>query len=105
MKKINLFLIAVVLSLSILSRGQCPLGDVNLGSQSDIVEFSQNYPSCTDLDGDLYLSSEKITDVSVLSNITSIGGNLYVYETACEVVSLPNLVSVDGNLSFHQKHV
>lgn len=43
--------------------------------QQDIDDFSINYPGCTVIEGDVYISSDYITNFSGLNQITAINGN------------------------------
>src|SRR5690606_32647453 len=79
---------------------QCPAGNVTLTSQADIDAFAINYPNCTEISGDLYISGSTITDLSPLNNLTSVGGNLYIdYNSSLtNLDGLSNLTSVGGFL-------
>ena len=62
-----LFSWAVFLELN----AQCPPGHVQFNSQSEVDQFIIDYPNCTVISGDLYISGG-ITDLMGLQNITSI---------------------------------
>src|SRR5690606_16971465 len=69
-------------------KAQCLItGDVYLTSQALIDNYANHYSNCTQILGDLYIST--ITDLSPLSNLTSVGGSLYIYNN-------PNLTNLDG---------
>ncbi len=78
---------------------QCPPGDLTLGVQWAVEDFLVNYPNCTEINGDLEItssiSSNHITDLSGLSNITSISGSLFIVSTE-SLTNLDDLI----NLSF-----
>ncbi|WP_460218239.1 T9SS type A sorting domain-containing protein [Psychroserpens sp. MEBiC05023] len=63
---------AICFFVSFLSFGQCPTNNITLSSQADVDAFATNYPGCTELDIDLSISGNDITDLSPLSNIESI---------------------------------
>ena len=42
---------------------QCPVGNVNLGTQSEVDVFLSTYPTCEIIDGDLIIGSS-VTDIS-----------------------------------------
>src|SRR5690606_2538851 len=79
---------------------QCPAGDVILGSQTEVDDFATNHPNCTEISGDLYIYGNDITDLSPLSNLTSVGGNLYIFSNSSllNLDGLNNLTSVGGLL-------
>src|SRR5690606_22616637 len=77
---------------------QCPSGDVNLYSQTEVNNFGANYPNCTAIAGQLWIQGNSITDLSPLSNIQSTGGLLHVWSTSVtNVDALSNITSV-GNM-------
>ena len=87
--------------------GNCPDGDVELGSQSQVDSFKLEYPDCTELNGGLYIgvisgplfSSTDITNLDGLSNITSIPGTLEIThnDELTHLLGL-NLSQLDGDL-------
>src|SRR5690606_29817153 len=79
---------------------QCPAGTVSLTSQAQIDDFATNYPNCTEISGDLYISGSTITDLSPLSNLTSVGGYLRISTNSSltDLDGLSNLTSVGGYL-------
>src|SRR5690606_4521218 len=82
---------------------QCPAGNVSLTSQADIDAFAITYPNCTEISGYLRISGSTITDLSPLSNLTSVGGYLYIYENSnlTNLNGLSNLTSVGGYLEIY----
>jgi len=73
---------------------QCPTGDVDFESQDDINQFLLLYPNCTTINGDLSLS-RNVTDLSGLSNLTTITGQLIADDSKIEnFTGLNNLTSV-----------
>ena len=85
---------------------QCPTGgsSTSFYTQADIDEFAINYPNCTQLGnvviGYLSTPSSSITSLSGLSQITSIGGLLWIRNTLAltDLSGLNNLTSVGGDL-------
>lgn len=65
-----------------------PYGNYYFYSQSDIDNFSINYPSCTQLEGDVFIEGD-MTNLLGLSEVTSIGNYL-------SIVLVPNLQSLEG---------
>ncbi|KGE85833.1 MAG: T9SS type A sorting domain-containing protein [Phaeodactylibacter xiamenensis] len=84
---------------------QCPPGDVILSSQAEVDAFVADYPDCTEIAGSMLIGSlsdpTDITDISGLSNLTSIGGNLDLLDndSISSLAGLELLVSIDGDLN------
>mgnify|MGYP005990780817 CR=1 FL=1 len=51
---------------------QCPTSSITLSSQADVDAFIIDYPNCTGLQADLYISGSDITDLSPLQNLESL---------------------------------
>lgn len=78
----------------------CPQDDVYLSSQADVNQFATNYPNCTTISGNLFISDAGITSLAPLSGITTIGGNLDIRDTSLTNLSgLHNVTSLGGNPS------
>src|SRR5690606_14947012 len=56
----------------------CPVGDVTLASQTQVNNFLINYPNCTEIQGNLHIQGNNITNLSALGNITGITGHLTI---------------------------
>jgi hypothetical protein len=100
--KLHALLLIVLGTLSYQTFAQCPPENVSLSSQTEIIAFLTAYPNCQELNGSLYISSDSVTDISGLSNLTSILGALNLHQTACPELYFPNLTEIGGNLSLHQ---
>src|SRR5690606_12196009 len=83
---------------SFTTRPLCPPGDVILTSQTEVDAFATNYPNCTEISSDLNISGSTITNLDGLSNLTSVGGNLYISSNSSltNLDGLSNLTSVGG---------
>src|SRR5690606_19456474 len=83
-------------------KGQCPPGGITFSSQAEIDAFATNYPNCTET-GYLSISGSTITDLSPLSNLTSIGGYLNIYNNSnlTNLDGLSNLTSIGGFLDIY----
>src|SRR5690606_20292603 len=92
---------------------QCPTGDVELYSQADVNNFATNYPNCTEVSGILTIQGANITDLTPLSNLTSVGGYFIIGSTSdlnnldgfsnltsvgrfLRIESNPNMTNLDG---------
>ncbi len=98
MKKITLLLIVCFgLQFATYSQGCLPNG-LFVDSQEELDNFQTNYPNCTQIEGFVTINGDDITDLSSLSNITSIGEHLII--TSCELLTnlsgLDNLTYVGG---------
>ena len=81
----------------------CPSGDITLLSQNDVNNFAAMYPDCTQLAGSLklgdYATSNNISNISSLGNITSIGGHLRVLRTQLtDINSFSSVTTINGEL-------
>ncbi|MEZ4799776.1 MAG: T9SS type A sorting domain-containing protein [Flavobacteriales bacterium] len=85
----------------------CPPGDVHLASQAEVNQFAIDYPTCTHIDGALYIQvndgTTDVTNLAPLNNLISIAGSLSLNnnQNLVEFNGLENLSSVGGNLAFH----
>ncbi|MEZ4931527.1 MAG: hypothetical protein R2788_05285 [Saprospiraceae bacterium] len=79
---------------------QCPPGSVTLNSQSDVNDFAANFPTCTTISGNLTISGADINNLSGLTSLTSVTGNLTVENNAVlnSMFGLHHITSVGGNV-------
>ena len=75
----------------------CPSGDLYFSTQAEVDAFATNYPSCSSLNGGITISGPDITNLNALSGITSVLGNLSIYNNS----SLPNLIGLDNLIIVH----
>ncbi len=85
-----------------------PYGNYHFRSQSDIDNFQAVFPNCTELQGDVTISGNDITDLSGLNSVTTIGGNLYIggwdwlgwggNPSLTSLTGLENLAYIGGSL-------
>lgn len=71
---------------------QCPPGNLTLSNQADVDNLVSAYPNCTELPGDLTISSSPnnvITDLTPLSQITVVAGKI-------SIPQIFNDLSLDG---------
>ncbi len=92
----TLFLVFTFVFFANIVLGQCPPGAVTLQTQTQVNNFATTYPSCTTIDGNLIIqqqgTSDQITDISGLSSLTTINGDLNIRDNP----SLPNLTGLDN---------
>ncbi len=101
MKKL-LFLIALVaLSSSIVfSQGCLPEKALLLQPRNTIDNFQINYPGCTEIEGDVIISGNGISNLNGLSVLNSIGGNLMITDNSIlsSFSGLENVTIIGGYL-------
>jgi hypothetical protein len=76
-----------------------PYGNYYFLSQAEIDNFSDNYPECTELEGDVIISGNDITNVNGLIGISSIGGNLEINYNGVliNLKGMDSLTSIGGD--------
>src|SRR5690606_35741362 len=81
----------------------CPTGYLSFYSQADIDAFATNYPNCTEVSGNLTIQGANITDLTPLSNLTSVGGylNIDYNSSLTNLDGLNNLTSIGGYLNIY----
>ena len=112
MKKIIIILITLHISLFTLhetySQGCLPEG-IMFETQAEIDSFQINYPGCTEIEGDVTINGDNITNLNGLITLNSIAGNLIIgvdygwnANPALEYLTgLENLTSIGGNLTIN----
>lgn len=83
--------------------GQCP-EELFIGSQQQVYEFSNQYPNCEEIAGNLTIEgydTDRIQDLTPLSAITKVGGHLFIGNnlSLSTVEGLQNITFVGGNLT------
>ena len=88
----------LLLTINLISQPCLPEG-ITFTTQAQIDSFQINYPGCTEIEGDVEIYGDYITNLNGLNVLTSIGGYLWIgsYWTG----GMPNLASLSGldNLS------
>ena len=99
MKRILVFIVAFVFSTSLFSQPCYPDG-ITFSTQTEIDDFHLLNPDCSEIEGDLTISGDDITNVDSLLSVTSIGGDLSIrYNTdLSSLEGLSNLNQLGGNL-------
>lgn len=81
--------------------GICPTPNTTFNNQEGIDNFKINYPTCTQLQGNVSIVGYAITNLDGLSNITSISGSLSItysnYLTTLD--GLSSLTNIGGELN------
>ncbi len=107
MKKL-LYIVLIISSINSFVLGQSCLPDgIAFSTQQQIDDFVTDYPGCTEIEGDVCIgdcdypySPSNITNLNGLSQLTSIGGDLNIYNNAAltSLSGLENITSIGGNL-------
>ncbi len=100
MKKLSLF--AVILIFCILSAlsQSCLPGNNNFTLQSQIDNFQASNPGCTEIEGDIDIFNDDITNLNGFSVLTSIAGSLSIKwaTSLVDLSGLENITSIGGDL-------
>ena len=104
MKNLTLFIL-FTLHLSLftlhLSAQPCLPEGITFTIQEEIDSFQINYPNCTEIEGDVAIYGDDITNLDGLSNVITIGGTLQIGNNIQWSGANPVLISLGGlgNLS------
>ena len=102
----NIYAVLVALFLVNGTMGQskkpclsCLPQGITFSTQAEIDNFQTNYPNCTQIEGDVAIGGNDITNLNGLNVLTNFGGSLTVYSTALNnLTGLDNVTSVGGDL-------
>ncbi len=106
------YIISTLLSFlflcSFIKAQDCPPGDVTLYTQAQVDAFVANYPNCTTINGHLRIGdnvseADAVTDISGLSILTHITGDLRISEVfhLSSLTGLEQLEAIGGDLRFN----
>jgi len=101
MKTLYILFIVLLVSSSVMSQPCLPEG-ITFITQAQIDNFQINHPNCTEIEGDVVISGDYITNLNGLSVLTSLGGWLYICnynnDFLANLTGLDNLTSIEGGL-------
>ncbi len=83
----------------------CPISGINFSSQSQLDSFPILYPDCDFIEGDLTINpkSGSINSLNALSQLTGVGGNLIIRNTAINNLNgLENITTIGDALWINQ---
>ena len=95
MKLFGLIWFVLLLNQHSIAQSCLPNG-IGFYQQYQIDEFAANYPNCTEIEGDVFIQGNDITNLNGLSVLTSIGGSLYIGEFNTWQPVNPGLTSFTG---------
>ena len=95
------FILIVVCHFEMVSQSCLPDG-ITFTTQSQIDSFPIYYPGCTEIEGDVIIHGDDISNFLALDVLTVIGGgfNAYLCLRLKNLAGLENLTSIGGSLSF-----
>ncbi len=102
MKKLDLLLIAMVISYTVVfSQGCLPEG-ITFYTQGQIDNFQTNYPGCTEILGDVDINYS-ITNLVGLNSLITIGGHLAIEMNfgLTSLMGLENLSTIEGYFNIY----
>ncbi len=106
MKKL-IFLFVIVFIIQTTATAQSCLPDgITFTTQAEIDNFQINYPNCTEIEGDVEIGGDDITNLNGLNALTSIGGGLKIRgnNTLTSLVGLDNVTFLGGYLDILDNH-
>jgi len=106
MNKFTLTIAFILSNLLIIAQcdDSCLPEGITFTTQEEIDNFQTNYPGCTEIEGDVQINAWNnnfpVTDLSGLSVLTSIGGDLIIAgnDSLTSLAGLDNITSIGGNL-------
>jgi hypothetical protein len=100
MKKSILLIAAVLISFAAATAQSCLPEGIIFSTQEQIDNFQTNYPGCTEIEGDVTIFGNDITNLNGLSVLTFIGGDIDILSNAVltSMNGLNNLTSAGGSV-------
>jgi hypothetical protein len=107
MKRIFLIIAALAISHAVGFSQGCLSEGITFSNQNQIDNFQTNYPGCSEIEGDVTISGEDITNLDGLNVLVSIGGNLQIRLNTIlgELSGLHNLNYLGGDLRIEQNNL
>lgn len=101
MREVTIAITLSFLFISTFSQSCLPEG-IHFDIQAQVDSFQINYPGCTVIEGNVYISGDYINNLNGLNVLTGIGGNLKPYGGVSlqNLTGLENLTYINGYLSF-----
>ncbi len=100
MKRTFFFVLTFIFYCGSLLSQSCLPNEITFSTQTQIDSFPLNYPNCTEIEGDVTITSDvnslnPITNLNALSALTTIGGSLWISDNSITSLSgLDNLLAV-----------
>ena len=83
-----------------LTAQSCLPEGIIFNNQNQIDSFPINYPNCIEIEGDVVIYGDDITNLNELNALTSVGGDLWIVdnEALTSLTGLEGMISVGGDL-------
>lgn len=83
-----------------------PFGNYYFFTQTEIDNYQTNFPGCSQIKGNVTITGDGITNLSGLSGVTSIDGNLYIAGNPglTSLSGLESLISIAGYLDIEENN-
>ena len=100
MKRLSLFALILIFCIISASSQSCLPGNNNFILQSQIDNFQASNPGCTEIEGDIDIFDDDITNLNGFSVLTSIAGSLSIKwaNSLVDLSGLENITSIGGDL-------
>lgn len=107
MKKITTLIILIFIITIRVNAQSCLPEGIIFETQESIDNFPTNYPNCTEIEGNVWITYKSITNLDGLSAITSIGGYLefYASDSSLNLSGLINLTTIGTDLNFYSADI
>lgn len=97
--KLILMHLAVIAFLAHAANAQCPPpGDVQFSSQGEVNQFLIDYPNCNQIQGRLIIQGADVTDLSPLTNLTTVNDLIIQNTGLVNLSGLENITTIDETL-------
>ena len=101
MKKLfTVIVLSIFAFLLVSAQDPCLPDGIEFITQEQIDNFQTNYPGCTEIEGDVWIVGDDITNLNGLNTLTSIGGTITIIAniSLSSLSGLENLTHIVGNL-------
>jgi hypothetical protein len=101
MKKLAIFIVLALFIQSTVSSQSCLPDGIIFSTQAEIDNFQTNNPNCTEIEGDVEINGDDITNLNGLNIVTSIGGELRIAsnQILANLTGLDNVTFIGGDLN------
>lgn len=106
MKRILFFALSL-LSYFVLIAQPCLPDGITFSTQEELNQFQVDYPDCTVIEGDVMITSYKVTDLTPFQNIEEFQGNFTVYFNSQieNFIGLENLKKIGGTFRVESTNI
>ena len=107
MKKLTLLIVLTFIFHAYALSQSCLPEGITFTTQAEINNFQTNYPNCTEIEGNVKINGNDITNLNGLNVLTAIGGYLSIGNyysnnpVLTSLTGLDNVTSIGGNLRIY----